>query len=108
PAGNPDLVPGQKPDTEPFDFTGDPTFALYPTNMLLPRQLVLQMGGFDERVTLRLAAEDNDFSYRWLSSGKTLRYEPDRVVCHHEWRTPREVEQLYVRYARGQGALYAK
>ena len=27
---------------------------------------------------------------------------------HHDWRSPEELERLYVRYARGEGFFYAK
>ena len=27
---------------------------------------------------------------------------------HHDWRSPDELERLYVRYARGEGFFYAK
>ena len=37
-----------------------------------------------------------------------LRYEPALVVEHHDWRSPDELERLYVRYARGEGFFYAK
>ena len=30
------------------------------------------------------------------------------VVQHHDWRSPEELERLYVRYARGEGFFYAK
>ena len=65
-------------------------------------------GGFDELFGPAEAAEDNEFCYRWLRSGGSLRYEPSLVVWHHDWRSPRELERLYVRYARGQGFFYAK
>jgi GT2 family glycosyltransferase len=73
--------------------------------MILNRSLSLALGGFDEWLR---SAPDNDFCYRWLRAGNRLRYEPDMVVWHHDWRTPEELERLYVMYARGQGAVYAK
>jgi GT2 family glycosyltransferase len=66
------------------------------------------MGGFDERFGPAEAAEDNEFCYRWLRAGGELVFEPALVVWHHDWRSPEQLEELYVRYARGQGFLYAK
>ena len=76
--------------------------------MVLPRAAVLELGGFDERFGPEEAAEDNEFCYRWLKAGRRLRYEPALVVEHHDWRSPDELERLYVRYARGEGFFYAK
>jgi GT2 family glycosyltransferase len=54
------------------------------------------------------AAEDNDFCYRWLTAGRELRFEPDLLVWHHDWRTPRQLNRRFAEYAYGQGAFYAK
>jgi GT2 family glycosyltransferase len=106
PAGDPLAVPSTRDDPTPRDYTGDLTcFPLFPNNMALNRSLAIHLGGFDEALP---AAPDNDFCYRWLRSGRRLRYEPDLVVWHHDWRRPDELERLYVRYARGQSAFYAK
>lgn len=109
PVGDPRAVPSTKEATEPHDFTGERHGgSLFPNDMVLPRDAVLAAGAFDERFGPAEAAEDNDFSYRWLRAGETIVFEPALVVWHHDWRTPEELEQLYVRYARGQGFLYAK
>ncbi len=109
PAGDPQAVPSYKVDPTPHDFTGKAHGgALFPNNMVLNRELVLEAGGFDERFRPSEAAEDNDFGYRWLKAGKTLRYEPELVVWHHDWRTPAQLDELYRAYARGQGFFYAK
>lgn len=106
PAGDPEVVPSHKDDPRPHDFTGElQVDALYPNNMALNRRLALEMGGFDERLRW---SEDNDLCYRWLRAGRPLRYEPDLVVWHHDWRSPRELERLYLRYSVAQGELYAK
>jgi GT2 family glycosyltransferase len=100
-------VASTKDGTTPEDFTGQVhSGALYPNNMALNRSVVLAFGGFDERFST--AAEDNDLSYRWLRSGRRLRYEPELVVWHHDWRSHEELERLYVEYWRWQGAFYAK
>ncbi|MFN2607333.1 MAG: glycosyltransferase family 2 protein [Acidimicrobiales bacterium] len=102
-------VPSTKSDPRPRDFTGTLTSGvLYPANMVASRAAIQAIGGFDERPSLRLAAEDNDLCYRWLAAGRILRYEPDLVVWHHDWRTPEELVRTHVTYARAQGGYYAK
>lgn len=105
--GNRDAVPSTKDDPQPRDFTGENRCdVLFPANMVLPRSKLIEVGGFDERFIT--AAEDNDLCYRWLRSGRCLRYEPQLRVWHREWRNEEELRQLYVRYWREQGRFYAK
>jgi GT2 family glycosyltransferase len=107
--GDPRAVPSTKEDPDPRDLSGlRRGGVLFPNNMLLPRAHVLELGGFDERFGPEEAAEDNEFCYRWLKAGNELRYEPSLMVNHHDWRSPEELERLYVRYARGEGFFYAK
>jgi GT2 family glycosyltransferase len=107
PAGDPAKVPSTITNGEPRDYTGTLThMGLYPACMVLPRQPVLDIGGFDERFLT--ASEDNDLCYRWLSAGGELRFEPQLTVWHHDWRTERQLRALYRRYWYGQGLLYAK
>jgi GT2 family glycosyltransferase len=109
PVGDPSAVPSWKDDPDPHDFTGEVHGgAMFPNNMVLRRSSVLAFGGFDERFGPGEAAEDNEFSYRWLRAGHSIRYEPALVVWHHDWRDPDELRRLYVAYARGQGFFYAK
>lgn len=109
PVGDAAAVPSTKDEPLARDFTGVPHGgALFPNNVVLPRLAVLDIGGFDERFGPEEAAEDNEFCYRWLRAGGALRYEPELVVWHHDWRSPAQLERLYVRYARGQGFFYAK
>lgn len=109
PVGNPLGVPSTKDDPRPFDFTGLPHGgALFPNNMALDRDAVLGFGGFDERFGPEEAAEDNEFCYRWLNAGRSIHYVPELIVWHHDWRTPKQLEELYIAYARGQGFFYAK
>jgi GT2 family glycosyltransferase len=109
PVGDPRAVPSFKDDPRPHDFTGTVHGgALFPNNMACDRRAVLAAGAFDERFGPGEAAEDNEFCYRWLRRGGALYYEPSLVVEHHDWRTPKELERLYVRYACGQGFFYAK
>ena len=102
-------VPSTKVDAEPCDYTGMVTSGvLFPANMVADRRQIEAVGGFDERPSLRVAAEDNDLCYRWLAAGRSLRYEPAMVVWHHDWRTPAQLVRTHIGYARAQGAFYAK
>ncbi len=107
PDGGTSSVPSTKTDTVPRDYTGEARCdALYHASAVFPRTAVLGIGGFDER--LRLAAEDNDLCYRWLRAGGCLRYEPELLVWHADWRPPDLMGALYARYGQGQGQFYAK
>jgi GT2 family glycosyltransferase len=109
PVGDPRAVPSTKDDPVPVDLSAERRGGwLFGNNMVLPRDRVLELGGFDERFGPEEAAEDNEFCYRWLKAGRALRYEPSLVVEHHDWRSPEDLERLYVRYARGEGFFYAK
>ncbi len=105
--GDSDAVPSTIADSAPRDWTGKIHFgALYTGNMACDRNDALAIGGFDEHI--KPVAEDNDFCYRWLRAGRTLRYEPELVVWHHEWRSRQDLENWYVEYAKSQGMFYAK
>jgi GT2 family glycosyltransferase len=105
--GDAALVPSTKTDPRPRDYTGSvEDGVLYGANMAACRSALLTIGGFDEQIIP--SAEDNDLCYRWLRSGRSLRYEPAMRVWHHDWRTPRELRSLYRRYGVGQGMFYAK
>jgi GT2 family glycosyltransferase len=107
PAGDPARVPSTIEHTSPRTYANGQEFSvLFTNNMVGRRSAMLALGGFDERI--RPAASDNEFSYRWLRSGRPLRYEPDLVVWHHDWRTREQLVRLYINYAEGQGMVYAK
>lgn len=109
PAGDSPYVPSVRTDPEPHDHTGTlASGVLFPANMVANRRRILEIGGFDERPSLMVAAEDNDLCYRWLSEGRTFRYEPDLVVWHQDWRSPEQLVQTYKAYGRAQGGYYAK
>ncbi|MGA8372230.1 MAG: glycosyltransferase [Acidimicrobiales bacterium] len=109
PPADAEYVPSTIDGKEPRDYTGRITSGvLYPANMVFDRDRMIEFGGFDERAGLFVAAEDNDFCYRWLVDGHPLRFEPSLVVWHHDWRTPEQLQRTHVAYARGQGAFYAK
>jgi GT2 family glycosyltransferase len=95
PVGDPRAVPSTKADPLPVDLSSERRGGwLFGNNMALPRDAVLELGGFDEHFGPNEAAEDNEFCYRWLRAGRTLRYEPSLVVEHHDWRSPEELRRL--------------
>jgi GT2 family glycosyltransferase len=100
-------VPSTIDDASPREYAGElHVSAIFGNSMAFNRVAVLAIGGFDERFTL--AADDNDLCYRWLRAGGRIRYEPEMLVWHHDWRPPNELDRLHVRYARFQGLFYAK
>jgi mycofactocin glycosyltransferase len=105
--GDAAAVPSTIEDEAARDHTGTLTcWALSGGNMGCHRETLLGLGGFD--AAIRPAAEDNDLCYRWLRAGMSLRYEPDMVVWHHDWRSPAELVAVYVDYGRGDGTFYGK
>lgn len=106
PCGDPDIVPSTIDDPLAREYRGRADFVLYTQCMAFHRSVVLDFGGFDGRI--RPSAEDNDLSYRWLRAGRRIRYEPDFVVWHHDWRTHDQLQRLYVNYGIGQGMVYGK
>lgn len=107
PEGGAESVPSTISEPQPRVFVGASGVGrLFPNNMAASRSLILDFGAFDERIVP--AAEDNDLSYRWLRAGRALRYEPDIVVWHADWRDEPALRRMYVGYGRGQGAFYAK
>lgn len=107
PAGEAAWVPSTNESTLAKTYTVREHFSvLFSNNMVGSRSEMLAVGGFDERMCV--AASDNEFCYRWLRDQRPMRFEPDLVVWHHDWRTRRELEHLYIRYAVGQGMFYAK
>jgi GT2 family glycosyltransferase len=106
PRGDPERVPSTIDDVTAREYAGKGAFVLYTQCMALRRSSLLDFGGFDG--SIRPSAEDNDLSYRWLRAGRRIRYEPDLVVWHHDWRTPEQLARLYVGYGIGQGMVYGK
>jgi len=100
-------VPSVREDDERHDYTGELRCeVLYPNNMAARRTALLEFGGFDER--FQGAGEDLDLCYRWLRAGRSLWFEPELVVWHHDWRSPPELSRLYERYWREQARFYGK
>jgi GT2 family glycosyltransferase len=106
PRGDPALVPSTKDDPVAREYSREVAFVLYTQSMALHRTVLLEFGGFDGRI--QPTAEDNDLSYRWLRAGKRIRYEPDFVVWHHDWRTQEQLDRLYINYGIGQGMVLGK
>ncbi|WP_259313724.1 glycosyltransferase family 2 protein [Capillimicrobium parvum] len=107
PEGDADLVPSCKTSEEPREYCGELEVSLlFPANFVAHRSELLAIGGFDE--AFARAAEDGDLCFRWLGSGRTLRYEPGMTVWHRDWRSRDELLALNVRYAFDQGRMYGK
>jgi GT2 family glycosyltransferase len=81
---------------------------LYCNNWAVVKREIAQLGGFDERAGLRLAAEDCDLCFRWTVSGRPIRYEPEMAVWHQDWRSEAHLRRTYRTYGRGLGVFYAK
>lgn len=80
-------------------------------NVALPRRVMLEIGGYDERLgpgTRFPAGEDRDLSLRLLDAGCEVRHVPEAVALHRSWRNRRELMGVQWRYARGVGGYYAK
>lgn len=89
----------------PADFAGRALPWLVGTggNFAAPRDRLLRVGGFDERLGAGSpggSGEDMDILYRLLKAGARIRYEPQAVVYHE--RQPRE-RRLASRSAYGRG-----
>ena len=97
---------------EPAVYRGPQALDVVPgANVALPRELVLELGGYDERLgagTRFSAADDNDMGYRLLAAGCEVHHVPSAVVLHRAWRTRGELVRLRWGYGRGKGAFYAK
>jgi GT2 family glycosyltransferase len=80
-------------------------------NVAAPRDVLLAIGGYDERLgagTRFSAADDNDIGLRLLDAGCEVRHVPEAVVLHRAWRSAGDRLQLRWNYGRGKGAFYAK
>jgi glycosyltransferase involved in cell wall biosynthesis len=69
-------------------------------NLAAPRAHYLELGGFDERFPLA-AAEDRDFSQRWLASGAEIVAADDAVVEHAHELSLRAFVRQHFAYGRG-------
>ncbi|MEA2211848.1 MAG: hypothetical protein QOF83_1796, partial [Solirubrobacteraceae bacterium] len=98
--------------SEPEVFRGRQPRQVVPgPNISLPRDVLLSIGGYDERLgagTRFPAGEDHDLSLRLLDAGCEVRHVPGAVVLHRAWRSRRDLLALQWGYARGLGGFYAK
>lgn len=98
--------------TEPGVFRGRQPFQVVPgTNIALRRGVLMEIGGYDERLgpgTRFPSGEDRDLGLRLLDAGCEVRHVPEAVVLHRSWRTKRDLLGVRWGYARGVGAFYAK
>jgi GT2 family glycosyltransferase len=105
-------TPSVRDDDEALNYQGRINEDILSTgNMAIYRSAFEDVGSFDPHLgpgTFYPAAEDNDFAYRLLKAGYQIRYEPQAVVYHRDWRSEKEFLWLYWNYGRGQGAFYAK
>jgi GT2 family glycosyltransferase len=93
-------------------YRGPQDFDVVPgANVALRRDVVLGLGGYDERLgagSSFASADDNDIGQRLLEAGSEVRHVPAAVVYHRAWRTRGELLRLRWLYGRGKGAFYAK
>lgn len=112
PATKDGFVPSTITDEQRIEYRGRIGLdILYSNNMMLHRSAFEEVGGFDERLgggARFPTAEDNDLAHRLLEAGYTIIYAPEPTVVHRAWRSGRDYLPLRWRYARGQGAFYAK
>jgi glycosyltransferase involved in cell wall biosynthesis len=104
--GDPRNVPGLATSGRAREYRRSPARVLLAHNMGCSRRAVLDLGGFDERMLP--VSEDDDLAFRWIRSGRVVRYSPELTVWHAAWRTPSEMRKVYRAYAVGDGMAYAK
>jgi glycosyltransferase involved in cell wall biosynthesis len=68
------------------------------TNLVVPREDFLRLGGFDERFR---TAEDREFCDRWQLDAGGFTYWPEAVVSHHSSLTLRSFARQHFAYGRG-------
>ena len=98
--------------SEPATFRGrQPNDVLPGAGVALRRDLVLGLGGYDERLgagTRFGSAEDNDLGFRILEAGYEIRHVPGAIALHRPWRSAQGRLSNRWAYGRGKGAFYAK
>jgi GT2 family glycosyltransferase len=104
----PTLRPGTTPEVHQGRVGID---VLKPLNMAMRRQVLYEVGGFDERLgpgTPFPGAEDADLGFRILEAGYSIHFVPDALLYHRAWR--KEEDYLPIRWSYGlaHGAFYAK
>ncbi len=98
-------------EPDPRDYRGRVDRDLVYPNFAVPREAFDEIGLFDVRLGVGTSipgGEDNDFGYRLLRAGWTIRYRPQPTVIHRAWRTRAARRSLKYAYGVGQGGFYAK
>jgi GT2 family glycosyltransferase len=78
-------------------------------NMAIHARALEQIGQFRTWLgpgSVSQAADDADLTLRLLLKKFTLAYNPDIIVSHNKWLTPKESRLQALAYARGEGACY--
>ena len=106
------FAPSTSPDAKPATYRGRiGRDVLLPHNMALRRTMFDEVGLFDPHLGAGShfpSSEDNDFGYRVLEAGCSIRFVPEAVLVHRAWRAPAAWIPLRWAYGRGQGAYFAK
>jgi GT2 family glycosyltransferase len=106
------FAPSTKEDAAPAVYVGRiREDVLYPMSMAMYRSAIAEVGDFDVRLGAGArfpGGEDNDFSFRLLEAGYSIRYVPEALLYHRAWRAYNQFVQLQWSYGRGQGAFLAK
>lgn len=80
--------------------------------MVIRRDVIERLGGWDERLGAGTspfpAGEDMDFNYRLLRSGERALVSPAIRAAHRQWRSRRDLPQLYEGYMRSWAAVALK
>jgi GT2 family glycosyltransferase len=99
-------------ETAPQVFRGRQPRQVVPgLNYAIPRSLLWEIGGWDERLgpgVLGWGGEDHDLSLRLLDAGCEVRHVPEANVLHRSWRSRGDLVRSRWGYGRGAGAFYAK
>ncbi|MDD7966783.1 glycosyltransferase family 2 protein [Actinomycetospora lemnae] len=105
---------------ETFDLASRPDDLLYPyspgifgtgANLVVDRDLVSALGGFDEALgagTATRGGEDLDLFVRVLRAGRAIAYEPSALVWHHHRADERALRRQMYAYGTGLSAYASK
>jgi hypothetical protein len=86
-----------------------PIFKLSGCNFGFDREVYDEVGPFNERLgpgSPFKSSDDNEWQYRFSSSGIRLVYEPEAVVVHRSWRNAEEDASLLGDYGYAAGAFF--
>lgn len=95
-----------------YEFPCNPGDAGCGNNMIFRKDVVSAIGDFDIGLGPGVpiaGAEETDFTYRVLRSGRVVRYSPTILVYHdHDRLTPRAIQSVLFSYGKGRGGYYCK